>query len=193
MKRYRTILAVGAASLVCVAALVLVSSVSAGEAVKSGPQVGENVPGPFYPLNVNGASAGQKNCLYCQNGTNPVAMVFARSNTPELKALIKKLDACTAKNGECKMGSFVVYLSDDEKLEAELKELAKKEEFEKIILSIDNPSGPKSYKVAKDADVTVVLYTDHTVKANHAFKKGDLKDKEIEKIVADVSKILPEK
>ena len=120
-------------------------------------------------------------------------MVFARSNTPELTALIKKLDACTAKNSECKMGSFVVYLSDYEKLEAALKDLAKKEELKKIILSIDNPYGPKSYKVAKDAEVTVVLYTDHTVKANHSFKMGDLKDKEIEKIVADVSKILPEK
>jgi hypothetical protein len=177
----------------CAAALVLVAGVSAGENVKSGPQVGETVPGPFQPLNINGKAAGQKNCLYCANGTNPVAMVFARSNSPEVTALIKKLDACTAKHSDAKMGSFVVYLSDSEKLAAELKDLAKKEELKKIVLSIDNPPGPKPYKVAKDADVTVVLYTDHTVKANHSFKKGELKDKDIEKIVADVSKILPEK
>ena len=43
------------------------------------------------------------------------------------------------------------------------------------------------------ADVTVVLYYKHNVKANYAFKKGELKDKDIEKIVKDLSKILPEK
>jgi hypothetical protein len=41
--------------------------------------------------------------------------------------------------------------------------------------------------------VTVVLYTDRTVKANHAFKTGELKDKDIDQIVAEVSKILPQK
>ena len=51
------------------------------------------------------------------------------------------------------------------------------------MLSIDNPAGPKGYKVSRDADVTVVLYTQHTVKANYAFGKGELKDKDIEKIV----------
>jgi hypothetical protein len=38
-----------------------------------------------------------------------------------------------------------------------------------------------------------VLYTDHTVKANYAFKKGELKDKDIDAITKDVSKILPQK
>ena len=72
-----------------------------------------------------------------------------------------------------------------------MKELAAKEGLKKIVLSIDNPSGPKDYKVAKDADVTVVLYTRQQVKVNYAFKKGELKDKDIDKIVSEVSKILP--
>ncbi len=54
------------------------STALAAETLKSGPQVGEDVPGPFHPLNINGAKAGQKNCLFCENGSNPVAMVFAR-------------------------------------------------------------------------------------------------------------------
>jgi len=61
------------------------------------------------------------------------------------------------------------------------------------ILSTDNAAGQKAYNVDKDADITVVLYTAHEVKANYAFKKGQLKDKEMDKIVADVSKILPKK
>ena len=91
------------------------------------------------------------------------------------------------------MGSFVVFLSDDEKLEKNLKELAKKENFAHTVLAIDNPAGPKGYDIAKEADVTVVLYTKRNVKANYAFRKGELKDKDVEMIVKDISKILPEK
>jgi hypothetical protein len=168
-------------------------AVFAAGALKSGPQVNEEVPGPFHPLNVTGEKAGEKFCLYCCNGNNPVAMIFAREASPELAKLIKKVDACTAKNSDCKMGSFVVFLSDKEGLDKELKAMADKEELKKIVLSIDNPAGPEKYNVSKDADVTVVLYVEHKVKANYAFKKGELKDQDIESITSDVKKILPEK
>jgi hypothetical protein len=39
----------------------LVGSVDAADALKSGPQVGAGVP-VFEPLNVTGASAGKKQC-----------------------------------------------------------------------------------------------------------------------------------
>jgi hypothetical protein len=71
--------------------------------------------------------------------------------------------------------------------------MADKTKLEKIVLSIDNPAGPEEYKISKDANVTVLLYTKHIVKANHAFKKGQLKDKDIEAIVKEVPKILPAK
>ena len=31
--------------------------------LKSGPEVGKTIPGPFHPLNVTGAKAGEKHCL----------------------------------------------------------------------------------------------------------------------------------
>jgi len=120
-------------------------------------------------------------------------MVFAREISDPLTSLVKKIDAATAKNSSCKMGSFIVFCSDEEGLEAKLKALAGKEKLDHIVLTIDNPQGPPKYKVAKDADVTVVLYEARKVKANYAFKKGELGDSDIEKIVADVSKIIPEK
>ena len=70
------------------------------------------------------------------------------------------------------MGSFVVFCSDAEGLEKQLKELVEKEKLKNIILSIDNPSGPPKYKVAKEAEVTVVLYNKHKVKANFALQEG---------------------
>ena len=175
------------------ASALLVGAVFAAGTVKSGPQINEDVPGPFHPYNVTGKAAGKKNCLYCQNGSNPVAVVFAREVTPQVTKLIKKLDQCTAKNGDCRMGSYVVFLSDKEGLDKQLKEMADKAKLEQIVLSIDNPAGPEEYKISKDANVTVLLYTKHIVKANHAFKKGELKDKDIEAIVKEVPKILPAK
>jgi hypothetical protein len=186
MKKHRIVLA-------GVVALGLVVSASlAGDKLVSGPQPGKKVPGPFHPMNITGDNAGEKYCLYCKNGTNPVAMVFARDTSSSLTKLIKKIDACTAKNSKCSMGSFVVFLSDSEGLDKKLKDMAEKAKIKHTILSIDNPAGPKGYNVNKDADVTVVLYTDHVVKANYAFKKGELKDKDIAKILGDVKKILPD-
>src|SRR5690348_5287479 len=104
-----------------VALLLVGTARAAGEPIKSGPQVNEELAGPFEPLNVTGEEAGKKACLYCKNGVNPVAMVFARELTPEVSKLIKRIDACTAKNSGCDMGSFVVFLSDDEKLAEKLK------------------------------------------------------------------------
>ena len=172
-----------------VAAAALTLPAWAGD-VKSGPQAGEKVPGPFHPINVNGEHKGEKFCLFCVNGENPVAMVFARENSPELAKLVKKIDEATVKNKDKSMGSFVVFLSDKDGLDKELAGMAEKAKIQKTVLSIDNPAGPKAYNVAKDADITVVLYTDRKVKANHAFKKGEMKDSDIEKIVAEVPMIL---
>lgn len=157
--------------------------------VKSGPQAGEKLAGPFHPLNVTGANAGKKHCLYCDNGDNPVAMIFAREVTPELTTLIKKVDGINDKNKD-RMGSFVVFLGEKEGLEPKLKKLADDSGLKHTVLSIDNPASPEGYKVSKDADVTVVLYVERTVKSNYAFGKGGLNEKAVETIVADLPKIL---
>jgi hypothetical protein len=117
-------------------------------------------------------------------------MIFAREASDNLTSLVKKIDAETVKNSKKNMGSFVVFLSDDENLPAKLKEMAKKEGLKECILTIDNVAGPQAYSVAKEAEVTVVLYNKRKVEANYAFRKGELNDKAIEQIVKDVSKIV---
>jgi hypothetical protein len=107
-------------------------------------------------------------------------------------SLVKKIDAATVKNQKSDMRSWAIFLSDQEGLDKKLKEFADKVDIKKTSLAIDNPAGPQSYKIAKDADVTVLLYTHKRVKANFAFKKGQLKEKDIEKIVSELPKILPE-
>jgi len=111
-----------------------------------------------------------------------------------LTGLVKKIDEATQKNDESKMGSFVVVLAADaDKKEAELKKLAEKEGLKKVALTIDSPAGPSGYKIAKDADVTVLLYVNKTVKKNFAFKKGELTDAKAEEVLKELPSILPEK
>jgi hypothetical protein len=113
-------------------------------------------------------------------------MIFARDVSDSLTSLVKKIDEANDKTKG--MGSFVIFCSDSEGLDKKLKEVADKEKLKHTVLAIDNPSGPEPYKIAKDADVTVVLYDKRKVLGNYTFKKGELKDKDIEKIMADLSK-----
>jgi len=176
-------------------ALFVFGSAMGAENLKSGPQVGEEIPGAFHPLNITGDSAGHAHCLVCENGSHPVAMVFARDVSQPLASLVKKLDEATDQHKDAKMGSFVVVCSaDEDAITKELKGLAESQGIQHTVLSLwDDQNGPPDYKVAKEADVTVVLYTKMQVKANYAFKKGELKDDDIDRIVKDISKILPDR
>ncbi|MCE9533648.1 MAG: hypothetical protein K8T89_21355, partial [Planctomycetes bacterium] len=170
-------------------ALFVVSAIASAEDLKSGPQVGDKLPGAFHPLNLTGAEAGKKNCLVCQNGTNPVVMIFAREIDPGLTLLIKKIDNATVANRKVEMGSFVVFCTPDEELEPKIKQLGEMEKLKECILAKDTPAGPRGYKIAKDAAITVVLYTNREIKANYVFRKDQLKADDVEKILKDLPKI----
>ena len=114
-------------------------------------------------------------------------MVFARETSDSLTSLVKKIDEATGKNKS--MGSFVVFLGDQD--EKKLATLAEKEKINKTILTIEaNQAGPRGYGISKDADITVIFYKNKTVKANHAFKKGNFTNKEVDEVLKDLPKIL---
>jgi hypothetical protein len=120
-------------------------------------------------------------------------MIFAREVSDPLTSLVKKIDAATVKNSANRMCSFVVFLTDEENAKDKLKTLADKEGIKKTILTIDNVPGPPDYHIAKEADVTVVLYNKRKVEVNYAFKKGELNSQKIDQIIGDLPKILPNK
>ena len=175
-------------NLFAAAVVVALSGVVVAADFKSGPQTGDTVPGPFNVLNVTGPDAGESNCQFCKNGNNPVVMIFSRTtDSAALTKLIKEVDG---KVGKEKLGSFVVYLTaDDKKTEKAVKELAEKEAIKKVVLTLDSPTGPEAYKVAKDAEITVVLYKSRKVVANYTFEKGKMTEKDVEKVLADLPKI----
>lgn len=108
-----------------------------------------------------------------------------------MTSLVKKLDAQIIKNAKLK-GYTVILTEDADATEGKLKELAKKEGIKKMPLTIFDGSqaGPPAYMIAKDAEVTVHFWAGRKVKANFAFKAGELDAAAIDKIVAEVPKVL---
>ena len=118
--------------------------------------------------------------------------IFARGISDKLTSLVKKIDETVGKNEDKKMAAFVVLLSEDaDSVAPKLETLAKEQNIKNVPLTIfDGQAGPGDYKIAKDAEVTVLLWTDQNVKVNHAFKAGEFNDQAIEKIVASTATIL---
>lgn len=92
------------------------------------------------------------------------------------------------------MGSFVVLMNGDSSAaESQLKALHEKLGLKKLILTVSSEQGPPKYKIAKDAEVTVLLYTKRKVVKNFAYGKDQLNEKGVDEIVSSVKDILPKK
>jgi hypothetical protein len=139
-----------------------------------------------------GPSKGESLCYRCKYGARPVVAVFTRTLDANVTNLIKNIDKQVGKNSDKNLKAFVVLLTDDpDSAQAKLVELAKKNNIKNVPLTIfDGVAGPPSYKLQKGADVTVLMWTKHEVKANHGFEKGKLDKKSVKSVAADTKKIL---
>lgn len=118
--------------------------------------------------------------------------VFTRSLDDNLASLVKQIDQAISDNSSKQLASFVVLLTDDpDDAEKQLKHFAAEHGIKKVPLTIyDGVAGPRSYKIAKDADVTVNIWRGQKVKANHAFAKGELNEQAVAQVVAATAKVL---
>jgi hypothetical protein len=118
-----------------------------------------------------------------------VVCVFARKTSEPLASLAKQIDAKIGENGKLK--SFVVITpKKGERPADDLKKLATTAGIKHIPLTVgESPDGPPDYEVARDSDVTILMWSGHRVKVNHAFK-GELTDENIRTIVDDIPKVL---
>ncbi len=116
--------------------------------------------------------------------------VFARETSEPLTGLVKQIDEQIAKNGNLK--SFVVVLTDDADATAgQLKTMAADCRLKHVPLTlVESPAGPPSYKIAKDADITVMMWKGTEVKVNKAFAKGKMTEADASALIAELPKIL---
>lgn len=172
---------------------IVAAAIGAGAAlaeVTSGQQVGETV-GAMTVTKVtgnplDGVPDGKTLCYRCKLGQRPVVMVFARTADAGLAKLLKKLDEEIEEHESAKLTGFVNMLGTDaESLKKDAAEFVKLHGIERIAFMVpkDAANGPDDYKIAPDADLTVVCFKDGKVRANHAFAKGQLSDEKIDAIV----------
>ena len=103
--------------------------------------------------------------------------------------MVKQIDKKIDENDQLK--SFVVVTgADPDKTPDELRKLAKDGKIKNVPLTMfGEPGGPPDYELSRDADITVLMWNNGKVKVNHAYK-GELTDKDIGAIVADIPKLL---
>jgi len=118
-----------------------------------------------------------------------VVCVFARKTSEPLASLVKQIDQKIGENSA--LCSFVVIMSSQPgKTPEELRKLAHDKGIKHVPLTMfGDPEGPGQYELSRKADITVLMWKQHTVKVNHAFK-GELTDKDIKTIVDDIPKLL---
>ena len=115
--------------------------------------------------------------------------VFARKTTEPLASLVKQIDEKIGANGKLK-GFVVILPGKGDKPAGGLTQLATQAGIKHVPLTIgEGPDGPPDYEIAKDADVTVLMWNGHKVKATRAFK-GELTDEDVRTVMGDIPKVL---
>jgi hypothetical protein len=153
----------------------------------SGVPVGKR-PGPYSFLVATGPQRGQPTCYVCEQheGDKPAAVVFARTLSDPLGKLLTKLEAAGAAKKDAGYKVWMTQLADTADLDA-LARWAQKQGLKTVpVGAFEDADGPPSYKLARDADVTVMLFVKQKVVANFAFRAGELDDKAMEEVAKAV-------
>jgi hypothetical protein len=118
-----------------------------------------------------------------------VVCVFARHTSAPLASLVEALDTQVARYNGLK--SFVVVLTDDAgKTARALEAMASDHHVTNVPLTLlENIAGPPSYKIAKGAEVTVMMWRGAEIRVNHAYAASGLKEADIKTIVGEIPKL----
>lgn len=145
-------------------------------ATDEGLKQGEAI-GVFYVTKVAGAEddeveLGDDLCYRCRYGSSPMVMVFARQTGGKVSQLVKELDEAITANEDAKLKGLLTLLGDDAAaLKEDGKKIAAKSGAKKVpvVVAKDTKTGPLSYRLPTNAEVTIVVAKDSQVVATHIF------------------------
>jgi hypothetical protein len=168
---------------------VFCGSTVAEETCRSGLQPGQR-PGPYTSVVSTGQERGQSYCYICETADRPAVVVFARSLNEPLAKLVQKLDRALADPKAAELRSWVTFLHEDQPtFDGAVVKWAQDKGLRRVPLGIyEDAIGPITYRLNREADVTVLLFVKQKVVANFAYRAGELDDKGIDAVV----KALPE-
>lgn len=168
---------------------IAVTTTVAKDPCVSGPQVGVR-PGPYSFLVATGPERGQPTCYVCETAEKPAVIIFSRSLSDPLAHLLSKCDEAIAARPKDSMRAWMTVLGEKTVGLDELGKWAKQAGLKAVPVGVfDDPVGPPSYKLADDADVTVILFTQRKVIANFAFRQGELDDTAVNRISDELSRL----
>jgi hypothetical protein len=177
-------------SLFLCALCALGSDLKTGDPCQSGLQPGLK-PGPYTAIISTGPARGQSYCYICETGDRPAVVVFARSLSDPLGKLVQKLDKAIAQFQGAELRAWVTFLNDNQTdFDPKVVQWSQRYAIGAVPLGVfESSGGPPSYRLARDADVTVLLFVKRRVSANFAFRAGELTDADIEEVMKALPRI----
>src|SRR5262249_34942136 len=152
-----------------------VANSPADDPCRSGPQPGQR-PGPYSFVLSTGDKRGTSHCYIRETGDQPAVAVFARNPSGPLAHLVRELDKAVVQHKSANRRAWVTFLNDDQpNQDAKLMKWGQEHALRHVPLGVfEDAAGPPSYRLARDADVTVLLFIKQQVVANFAFRDGEL-------------------
>ena len=172
----------------CVVVCLVAANGRAADPCVSGLNPGQK-PGPYSAIVAVGVERGQSHCFICDTAERPAIIVFARHLDDSLAKLVAAIDKSLADNKKAELRGWVTFLNDDATaFDPLVADWAKAHAIRNLPMAVfEDVNGPPTYRLNRDAEVTVLLYTKHKVVQNFAFRSGELTDGRI----ADVLKAVP--
>lgn len=167
---------------VCTFSLLLTAVVTADSTdASSGLQAGDPI-GAFYVTKAAGAvddsvEVGQSLCYRCRYGSSPMVMVFARETAGDVPALLKALDKAVAEHEDARLKGLLTLLGEDAAaLKQDAEKIAAKASAQlvPVVVAKETQTGPESYQISADDDVTVILAKDSQVVSAHTFAANNI-------------------
>jgi hypothetical protein len=180
--------------VVLVMSLALCAIVQGASPCVSGPREGQR-PGPYSSVVCTGDQRGKSHCYICETEDRPAVIVFARTLSDPLAKLVVGLDRALAEYKKNDLRAWVTILHEDQsKIDPDVLKWAKKSSLKRIPIGVfEDIDGPPSYKLAREADVTVLLYVKQKVVVNRAFRAKELTETKIAEILKALPKITGKK
>src|SRR4051794_11967878 len=138
--------------------LAALSGAPAGEPCVPGLSPGQR-PGPYAAVVAVGTQRGQSHCYVCETGDRPAVIVFARRPGDRLGKLVRGLDPAVAEHQAADRRGWVTSLRDAQRArDPQVGEWGRQQATRRAPLAAsEDPGGPPSYRLHRDADVAVLL------------------------------------
>jgi hypothetical protein len=178
-------------SIVLLASWVIGAATSAAEGpCISGPKAGQR-PGPYSFVMCTGEQRGKSHCFICETEDRPAVIIFARSLSEPLGKLAAGLDRTLAEYKKNELCAWITLLHEDQsKIDPEVLKWAKKHNVRTVPVGVfEDTDGPPSYRLHRDADVTILLSVKQKVETNFAFRAGELTDAKIAEVLKAIPRI----